>query len=299
MRINREIEQVHERADEVHRLDVAELLALMSAEDRSVAAAVAAHLAEVDRAVEGIAARIRSGGRLHYFGAGSSGRLAAVDALECPGTFGVAPDLVSAHLPGGEEGFWSTEDSLEDRADLGTRHVAAASIGAADAVVGVSASGETPYTLAALRQAGAAAAFTVAVTGAAGSSMGREAAVAIEVPAGPEVVAGSTRLKAGTAQKMVLNMLSTATFTRLGHVYRGRMIDVQATNEKLRMRAARIVGEATGAGPESVSEALRGAGGSARLAVVMLLGGLDADAARERLESCGGDVEVASGARPG
>jgi N-acetylmuramic acid 6-phosphate etherase len=294
----RNCEQVHERAGEVHRLGVPELLALMSAEDGSVANAVAAHLAEVARAVEGIAARIRSGGRLHYFGAGSSGRLAAVDALECPGTFGVAPDLVSAHLPGGPEGFWSAGESLEDRADLGIQEVVAASIGAADAVVGVSASGETLYTLAAIRKAGAASAFTVAVTAAPGSSMGREAAVAIEVSTGPEVVAGSTRLKAGTAQKMVLNMLSTATFTRLGHVYRGRMIDVQATNEKLLLRAARIVGELTGAGPEAASEALGGAGGSARLAVVMLLGGVGADEARERLESCGGDIDAASGLRP-
>ena len=269
----------------------------MSEDDGSVATAVGAHLADVARAVEGIAARIRSGGRLHYFGAGSSGRLAAVDALECPGTFGVAPDLVSAHLPGGREAFWDAEDSLEDRVDLGTLDVVSAAIGAADAVVGVSASGETPYTLGALRQAGAVTAFTVAVTGAPGSSIGREAAVAIEVPTGPEVVAGSTRLKAGTAQKMILNMLSTATFTRLGHVYRGRMIDVRATNEKLRGRATRIVGELTGAEPAAAYRALRSAGGNARLAVVMLLGHLDADEARERLEACGGDLEVALGRR--
>ena len=291
------MEDVHERADEVHRLEVPELLRLMTAEDGSVALAVAAQVAEVARAVEGITARIRSGGRLHYFGAGSSGRLAAVDALECPGTFGVAPDLVSAHLPGGPEGFWNAEDSLEDRADLGARDAVAAAIGASDAVVGISASGETPYTLAALRQAGAAAALTVAVTGVAGSSMAREAAVAIEVPTGAEVVAGSTRLKAGTAQKMVLNMLSTATFTRLGHVYRGRMIDVQATNEKLRGRAGRIVRELTGAEPDAAHRALQSAGGSARLAVVMLLGHLGADEARERLEACGRDVDAALGQR--
>src|SRR5713226_8076494 len=236
-----------------------ELLELMHAEDRRAVQAVNAALDQIANAVDQISARLGSGGRLHYFGAGTSGRLAALDAAECPATFGVPPELVQAHVAGDGE--------AEDNSRKGADDARLAAIGPRDAVVGVSASGRTAYVLAAVGEARRAGALIVGLGCAPGSPLGSAADIAIEVDAGPDVIAGSTRLKAGTAQKVMLNMISTGVFARLGHTYRGRMVDVVAANEKLRGRAARIVRELTGRSAEDVDAALRDAGGNAKLAI--------------------------------
>jgi N-acetylmuramic acid 6-phosphate etherase len=255
-------EEVHPRADELDALSALELARVMHEEDGRAVAAVRASLGDVARAAELIAERLAAGGRLHYFGAGTSGMVARTDASECPATFGVAADVVQAHA--------ADAAAEEDDVELGRRAVAAASVTARDAVVGITASGRTAFVTAAL-DAAPAGALRVAVTCNPGSPLGRAADVAIEVETGAEVIAGSTRLKAGTVQKLVLNMLSTIAFTRLGRTYRGRMVAVVAGNRKLRERAARIVADLTG---------------------------MPLDEARRRLEESGGDVRaVLAGAR--
>ena len=278
-------ERPHERASASARLSTRELLAMMHAEDRRAVEAVGETLDRIVDGVEAIAGRLRVGGRLHYFGAGTSGRLAALDALECPATFGVADDVVIAHI--------TDEGPAEDDAALGRADAEQAALRSLDAVVGVSASGETSYVRAALGVARRQGAFTVALVCVPGSELTRDADLAIEVVPGPEVVAGSTRLKAGTVQKLVLNMLSTGVFTRLGHVYRGRMVDVRPENEKLRLRARRTIAELTGAGPADVERALAESGGSIKLAILMLQAGLTVEAAKHKLLTVGGDLGLA------
>jgi N-acetylmuramic acid 6-phosphate etherase len=282
-------EQAHPRADEIDTLTTRELLALMHDEDRHAIEAVEGQLEQIAAAVDAIAARLRAGGNLHYFGAGTSGRLAALDAAEIPATFGIAAELVIAHAAGDGE--------AEDDDRMGTDHARGASLTSNDAVVGVSASGRTAYVLGAITEARRAGALVVALTCALGSPLGAAADVAIEIAAGPEVIAGSTRLKAGTAQKAALNMISTGLFTRLGHTYRGRMVDVVTANEKLRHRANAMVRELTGCSDESVEAALGDAGGNAKLAILMLRCGLDAAAGRARLTAARGDLAVAFGER--
>jgi len=282
-------ETAHPRADDMDALTVRELLELMNVEDKQAVEAVHGALERIAEAVEQIAERLRSGGRLHYFGAGTSGRLAALDAAECPATFGVPPDLVQAHTAGDGE--------AEDDSRMGAADARGAALGARDAVVGVSASGRTAYVLAAVAEARRAGALVVGLSCAPGSPLGSAADIAIEVEAGPEVIAGSTRLKAGTAQKAALNMISTGVFTRLGHTYRGRMVDVVTANEKLRGRARRIVRELTGCSDKHVGAALYEAGGNAKVAILMLRCRLDAGAARVRLSAANGDLAVALGER--
>ena len=251
-------EDVHPRADELDGLTPLELVTLMHSEDRKAVEAVRPALARVAEAVEPILGRLRGGGRLHYFGAGTSGWVAAMDAAECPATFGVAADLVQAH---------TVMDQDEDDAAAGQMAARDAGIGTGDIAIGVSASGRTAFVLGALEEAVARGALTVAVTCNPGSTMGRAVDVAIEVETGPEVIAGSTRLKAGTVQKLVLNMLSTSVFTSLGRTHRGRMVGVVATNEKLRERAARIVADISGVSMEEARARLRAAGGDIRAAL--------------------------------
>jgi N-acetylmuramic acid 6-phosphate etherase len=280
-------EQAHPRADEMDTLSTRDLLALMNDEDTHAIQAVRTQLDQIAEAVDAIAARLRAGGRLHYFGAGTSGRLAALDAAEIPATFGVAPELVIAHAAGDGE--------AEDDERLGADHARNASLTSNDAVVGVSASGRTAYVLGAVTEARRAGALVVALTCATGSPLGAAADVAVEIAAGPEVIAGSTRLKAGTVQKATLNMISTGIFTRLGHTYRGRMVDVVAANEKLRGRASRMVRELTGCADHRVDAALRDAGGNAKVATLMLRCGIDAATARVRLAAARGDLAGALG----
>ena len=277
-------ENVHPRADELESLSTLELVKLMQAEELRAHQAIHPQLGQVARAVDAIAGRLRAGGRLHYFGAGTSGRIAALDAAECPATFGTAPDLVQAHEGG--------DDAQEDDERLGLDHAIASGVGSADVAFGISASGTTAYVLSAIAGAKAAGAMVVALTCAPGSPLGRVADIAIEVETGPEVIAGSTRLKAGTVQKVILNMISTGTFTRLGHTYRGRMVNVVVTNDKRRVRAARLVAELGGASTELAARALDEARGNTKAAILMLRRGVSAQEAEELLSAAGGKLNA-------
>jgi N-acetylmuramic acid 6-phosphate etherase len=268
----------------------AELVALMNDADATVARAVAAATSEIAAAIDGIAKRMHAGGRLVYVGAGSSGRIAALDAAECQATFSTLPDAVVALVAGGETSSPLDQAAAEDDQALGAADLAAQGVTAADAVVGVSASGSTPYVLGAVETALAHGALTVCVVSAPGSALGALVEHEIAVVVGPEFIAGSTRLKAGTAQKLVLNTISTVTMIRLGKTYGNLMVDVVAANEKLRERVRRIVGAASGASPEDVDAALAAADGDTRVAIVSLLAGVEARAARARLERSDGSI---------
>jgi N-acetylmuramic acid 6-phosphate etherase len=246
-------EQVHPKADDLDGMTSLELASLMNREDAGAVRAVESQLANVSRAIDAIADRLRAGGRLHYFGAGTSGLIAALDAFECPATFGVGEEVVQAHVV--------TEPGEEDDRELGAEKVRAAGLRSGDVAVGVSASGRTAFVLGALQRAGEDRALRIAIACRPDSQLARLADIAIEIDAGPEVIAGSTRLKAGTAQKLVLNMLSTGTFTRLGRTRRGRMVGVVAGNQKLRERAARIVADLTGVPLEEARRRLEEANG--------------------------------------
>jgi len=281
------------RADTDHASrSTLDLVQLMNAEDASVPAAVAAVGDELAAAIDAVVDRLAAGGRLVYAGAGSSGRIAELDAEECEGTFSTEPGQVVALVAGA--GLSSAErEAAEDDADAGRRAVEELAVSSQDAVVGVSASGRTPYALAALGTAAEAGALTVSLTAVEGSELARHADHDLAVVVGPEFVAGSTRLKAGTAQKLVLNTISTVAMVRLGKTYDGLMVDVRSSNEKLAARARRVVRLATGVSDDEAERALADADGSAKVAVVALLAGVDAGTARERLEQSGGHVAPA------
>jgi N-acetylmuramic acid 6-phosphate etherase len=240
-----------------------------------------------------VAARLASGGRLRYVGAGTSGRIALQDAAECAPTFGTDPGLVLAIVAGGPQAARLAVEGAEDDDAAGARDLEAHGLTGADAVVGISASGRTPYVLGALRAARAAGALTVAVANAPGSPIAGVAEMAVEVDTGAEVLAGSTRLTAGTTQKIVLNALSTAAMIHLGKAYGPRMVDVRATNEKLRRRALRIVAEAAAVDEAAARRALDEAGGHAKTAIVALVVGISAEAARGRLARASGHARAA------
>jgi N-acetylmuramic acid 6-phosphate etherase len=270
-----------------------ELLDLMNREDATVAGAVGNALAEIAAVVDEIVERVGRGGRLIYLGAGSSGRLAEVDASECEATFSTPPGQIVAVVAGSDAPTALEREGAEDDEAAGARAVEQLAAGADDAVITVSASGRTPYALGAARAAASAGAFTACVVCAAGSELARASDRAITVPVGPEILAGSTRLKAGTAQKLVLNMLSTVAMIRLGKTYSGLMVDVVPANDKLRARVRRIVAEATGAAPETVDAALAASDGEAKVAIVSILMGIDADDARARLAAASGNLRHA------
>jgi N-acetylmuramic acid 6-phosphate etherase len=267
----------------------AELVALLNDEDATVAAAVRRAQGPLAAAVDAIVERLERSGRLVYVGAGTSGRLAHLDAAECAPTFGVPSGTVVALVAGGID----AGEAAEDDSAAGARDIEALRVGAADAVVALSASGHTPYVLAAASAAKRAGALTVAVVCVEDSGLGRLADHEVAVVVGPEVIAGSTRLKAGTAQKLVLNTISTVSMIRLGRTFGNLMVDVVADNTKLRARARRAVALATGAADDEVDSALQAAGGEAKVAIVALLSGIDATSARARLEAAGGVVRRA------
>ncbi|MEV7022690.1 N-acetylmuramic acid 6-phosphate etherase [Kitasatospora sp. NPDC093558] len=277
----------------IDQLPTLDLLHLMNAEDRTVPMAVAGQLERIAAVVDGAAERMRRGGRLVYAGAGTAGRLGVLDAAECPPTFGTDPGLVVGLIAGGPAAVTSAAEGAEDRADLAEADLAALALTPADTVIGVSASGRTPYAVAAVRYARAAGALTVGLAGNRGSALAGAAELPIEVVTGPEVLAGSTRLKAGTAQKLVLNLVSTAVMVRLGRTYGNLMVDVRATNTKLRERARRIVTEATGAADEDVRRALTATDGRAKDAILVLLADVDAPAAARLLTDCDGRLREA------
>jgi N-acetylmuramic acid 6-phosphate etherase len=270
-----------------------ELVSLMSEADARVPAAVAAASPAIAAAIDAVTGRLASGGRLVYVGAGTSGGLAAVDAFECEATFGVRSGLVVALVAGAADDDAAAQQQAEDDGDAGARGVHDLAVGARDAVVGLSASGRTPFTRGALEAARAAGATTIAVVSVTGSPLAELAEHEIMLDVGPEVIAGSTRLKAGTAQKLVLNMISTIAMVRLGKTYGNLMVDVVATNDKLRARVRRIVAVATGAPDEQAEEALSDAEGDARVAIVMLGAGVDVETARARLAAAAGNVRKA------
>jgi N-acetylmuramic acid 6-phosphate etherase len=265
-----------------------ELVGFLNAEDATVAGAVAEAGDALAAAVDAISARLARGGRLVYVGAGTSGRLAALDAAECGPTFGSRPGEVVAVVAADDE------DGEDDRV-AGAADLRALALGADDVVVGVSASGSTPYTLAALEVAREAGALRVAVACVRGSALASLADHEVAVVVGPEAIAGSTRLKAGTAQKLVLNTISTVTMVRLGRTYAGLMVGVAPGNTKLRERARRNLVLASGAGEQDVDAALLAAGGDARVALISLLAGVGPTVARERLDAARGSVRVALG----
>ncbi|WP_406209038.1 N-acetylmuramic acid 6-phosphate etherase [Kitasatospora sp. NBC_01560] len=284
---------------ELDLLPTLDLLRLMNAEDRTVAEAVAGRLREIAAVVDAVAARMGRGGRLVHVGAGTAGRLGVLDAGECPPTFGTAPGQVVGLIAGGPAALAGAVEGAEDRPELAATDLAALVLTPQDTVMGISASGRTPYTVAAVRQARAAGALTVGLACTRGSALVAAAELGIEVETGPEVVAGSTRLKAGTAQKLVLNLLSTAVMVRLGRTYGNLMVDVRAGNEKLRDRAHRIVVQATGADPDTVRDALAATGGRAKDAILVILAEVDAPAADRLLAASGGRLrEALDSARP-
>lgn len=256
-----------------------QIAALMNGLDHDVPAAVAAALPEISAAIDAIADRMRAGGRLVYVGAGTPGRLGIVDASECAPTFNTAPGLVVAITAGGDAAIRDEIDGAEDDAAAGAVDLAELGLTSADSVVGISASGRTPYVVGALEFARAEGALTVALACNPGSRIGQVADHAIETVIGPEFIAGSTRLRSGTAQKLVLNMISTIVMVRLGKTYGNLMVDVQASNEKLRDRARRVVEQVTGATPERAARTLEDAGGSAKTAILMLEAGRSAEEA--------------------
>lgn len=266
-------EDAHPDARDLDARSTAEVVALMNGEDAKVAPAVAAAAPAVARAIDAIAARLRRGGRLLFFGAGTSGRLGVLDAAECPPTFGTPPGLVVGVIAGGETALTRAQEGAEDDRAAGAARVAELRVGPNDALVGISASGRTPFVLAAVAAARAAGAFTVALACNPGSPLAQAAELAIEVVVGPEVIAGSTRLKAGTATKLVLNQLSTGVMVRLGHVQGHRMIDLRPTNAKLRERATRMVAELAGVDAATARAALDAGGGTVRDAVAALQAG--------------------------
>jgi N-acetylmuramic acid 6-phosphate etherase len=270
-----------------------ELVEEMNREEATVAAAVRSASRQIAAVVDEVVDRMRRGGRLVYVGAGTSGRLAALDAVECESTFSTAPGQVTALLAGADLGSPLEQEAAEDDAEAGAGAVETAGVTAEDVVVGITASGRTPYVIGALRAASAADALTACVVSTPNSEAAAVSDHEILVVVGPEFVSGSTRLKAGTAQKLVLNTISTVAMIRLGKTFGDLMIDVAATNEKLRARARRVVELATGAGSAEVDDALEAAGGDARVAVLSLLAGLDADEARRRLAASGGNIRQA------
>ena len=266
---------------------------LMAEQDRVAVDAVAATRDRLVEAIDATVARLRRGGRLIEVGAGTPGRLAVLDAAECGPTFGVDERQVVAVMAGGFGAVRSAAEHDEDDLDGGRSDIAALEPGPDDVVVAVSASGRTPYVLGALAAAREAGAYTVAVVNNAGSPIAAASDLAVEALTGPEVVAGSTRLKAGTAAKLVLNTISTLVMVQLGHTHGDLMIDVRASNDKLRRRARRIVQEATGEPAAAVEAALLAAGDETKTATVMLLAGVGADEARRRLAAAGGHVRAA------
>jgi N-acetylmuramic acid 6-phosphate etherase len=270
-----------------------EMLRIINAEDRKVAEAVGREIPAIARAVDAIVTALENGGRLFYIGAGTSGRLGVLDASECPPTFSVPPDVVQGVIAGGEPALTRATEATEDDPDSGARDLAARGFSGKDVLVALAASGRTPYALGGVAAAARLGATTIGISCTPDSELSRAVAIPIAPLPGPEVVAGSTRLKAGTAQKMVLNMLSTGAFIRLGYVFGNLMVNVQPTNAKLMDRARRIVAQAAGIPYERAGELLEQAGKSVRTAILMGKTGVGREEAEKRLRAAGGRISRA------
>jgi len=288
-------EQRNPRTRGLDLLSTPDLVQTIHLEDHAVAPAVRRALPAIARAVDAVAAALRQGGRLIYVGAGTSGRLAALDAAELPPTFGISPRTVQAVIAGGRRALTHAVEGAEDDAAAGARDLRVRKISSRDVIVGLTASGATPYVRGALAYARRRGALTIGIACNARPPIARESRILIVLDTGPEVLAGSTRLKAGTAQKLALNLLSTATMVRLGRAYDNWMIGVALSNRKLRRRAVRILQEATGASVSQAEQALRLAGHDLPAALVMLKRGVNAPQARRRLEAADGNLRIALG----
>ncbi|NUP42801.1 MAG: N-acetylmuramic acid 6-phosphate etherase [Streptomyces sp.] len=278
---------------DIDRLPTLDIARLMNGEDATVPAAVARQLPSIAAAIDAVSERMARGGRLIYAGAGTAGRLGVLDASECPPTFNTDPEQVVGLIAGGPEAMVTSVEGAEDSAELARGDLDALRLLAADTVVGVSASGRTPYAIAAVRHARARGALTIGLACNADSALAAAAEHGIEVVVGPELLTGSTRLKAGTAQKLVLNMLSTITMIRLGKTYGNLMVDVRASNEKLRARSRRIVALATGASDDEIERALAATDGEVKNAILTILAGVDGPTAARLLDDSDGHLRSA------
>jgi N-acetylmuramic acid 6-phosphate etherase len=286
-------EQANPKTKDIDRRSTLEIITLINEEDKTVAHAVSLVLDRVAEAVDRVAERLGAGGRLFYAGTGTSGRLGVLDASECPPTYGVSPDLVRGIIAGGYDALHKAVEGAEDNHDQAARDLDAFAVSPSDAVVAVSASGNTPYTLGALQHAKGIGAAAIAITCNPDSRMASEADISIAPVVGPEIIAGSSRMKAGTAQKMILNMISTATMIRLGLVYGNLMSNLQAKNEKLVGRACAILTEETGIGAEDAARVFEQSGRDLRIALLMARLGVSGDDAAQMIESHGGSVRRA------
>lgn len=286
-------EQQNPASANIDALPTAEVLAIMNREDQKVAGAVASEIPQITAAVDRIVDRLRSGGHLFYIGAGTSGRLAVLDAAECPPTFHVAPDLVQGIIAGGEAALARSTEASEDDPEQGRRDLEQHNFTSQDALVGIAASGRTPYVLGAVEAANRMGALTIGISCTPNSPLSSLVRIAITPLAGPELIAGSTRLKAGTATKLVLNMISTAVMIRLGYVYGNLMVNVQPRNAKLEDRARRIIAASAEVSYERAGELLFEAGGDVRVAIVMARLALGRDPAEARLAAAGGRLSQA------
>nr|BBH87347.1 N-acetylmuramic acid 6-phosphate etherase [Thermosporothrix sp. COM3] len=276
-------EQPNPATRDIDRLSALEIARLMNAEDATVPRAVEQELPNIARAIEEIAARLRTGGRLIYIGAGTSGRLGVLDASECPPTFNAPPGQVVGLIAGGPAALTHAIEGAEDNPDAGAADLQRISLSSADVVVGLAASGRTPYVLGAVAYARQQGALTIGIACNAATLLSREVDIMIAPQVGPEVVSGSTRLKAGTAQKLVLNMLSTGSMILLGKTFGNLMVDLQATNQKLRLRAVKLVQLATGLTEADAAQLLHKAGGETKTAILMGLAHLSPEEARAQL----------------
>ncbi|MFE2087976.1 N-acetylmuramic acid 6-phosphate etherase [Streptomyces sp. NPDC059460] len=283
---------------EIDRLATLEIARIMNGEDQSVPSAVAARLPEIAAAIDGVAARMARGGRLIYAGAGTAGRLGVLDASECPPTFNTDPSEVVGLIAGGPSAMVTAVEGAEDSKELAAADLAGLDLTPDDTVVGISASGRTPYAIGAVEHARTKGALTIGLSCNADSALGAAAEHPIEVVVGPELLTGSTRLKAGTAQKLVLNMLSTITMIRLGKTYGNLMVDVRASNEKLRARSRRIVSLATGASDAEIEAALAATDGEVKNAILAILGQVDGPTAATLLSASDGHLRAALAAAP-
>ncbi|MGI5138993.1 N-acetylmuramic acid 6-phosphate etherase [Streptomyces sp. CA-106110] len=277
----------------IDQLPTLEIAKIMNGEDATVPAAVAARLPQIAAAIDDIAERMARGGRLVYAGAGTAGRLGILDASECPPTFNTDPSQVVGLIAGGPGAMVTSVEGAEDSRELAAEDLDALGLTDRDTVVGVSASGRTPYAVAAVEHARAHGALTVGLSCNADSPLAAAAEHGIEIVVGPELLTGSTRLKAGTAQKLVLNMLSTITMIRLGKTYGNLMVDVRASNDKLRARSRRIVALATGASDEEIERALAATDGEVKDAILTILGDVDGPSAARLLAESGGRLRLA------
>ena len=286
-------EQANPASASIDSLPAEDVLRIINAEDRRVALAVEREIPAIARAVDSITAAFERGGRLFYIGAGTSGRLGVLDASECPPTFSVPPEMVQGIIAGGEAALSRATETTEDDPAIGVRDLQAHGFTAGDVLVGIAASGRTPYVLGAVAEARRLGAVTVGISCTPDSELAHAVDIAITPLVGPEVVAGSTRMKAGTAQKLVLNMLTTGAFIRLGYVYGNLMVNVQPKNTKLVDRARRIVARAAGISYQQAATVLDEAAGSVRTAILMARGGVDRGEAERRLAAAGGRISKA------